>query len=110
MKERMKTKVAKQKKAVSTNGGVVEQLKARIRQLENQLAEANKLMLEENGAADIITKNFNRFLADSEEIYHYVHFTWANDMATDDELKMMRDWMNTYEELWITPRKMAAKQ
>lgn len=103
----MKTKVTKKGKSVRTKGGEVEQLKARIVQLESQLAEANKLMLEENGAADIITKNFNKFLADSEGVYNYIHFSWANVMATAEELDMMRRWMNAYEALWIRPRERA---
>ena len=109
MRERRKTKVTKNGKSVRTNGGEVEQLKARIVQLESQLAEANKLMLEENGAADLITKNFNKFLADSEGVYHYVHFTFANAMATDEELRMMKKWIDAYEELWIRPRERAAE-
>ena len=110
MRERMKTKVTKKGKAVRTKGGEVEQLKARIGQLESQLAEANKLMLEENGAADLITKNFNKFLADSEGVYHYIHFTFANGMATDEELRMMKKWIDAYEELWIRPRERAEER
>ena len=106
----MKTKVTKKGKSVRTKGGEVEQLKARIGQLESQLAEANKLMLEENGAADLITKNFNKFLADSEGVYHYIHFTFANDMATDEELGMMKKWIDAYEELWIRPRERAEER
>lgn len=89
---------------------VDDSLVKKIGQLENQLVEANKMMLQENDAADALTKNFNKFLADSEEIYRYIHFTFANDMATDEELRMMKKWLDVYEELWIRPRERAEER